>query len=57
MGSVQLFFSDDVVDDPLCDPVGDAQVETGDDDEAHDHRGGLRDLPTIGPLYALELGS
>jgi hypothetical protein len=56
MGSGLLFFSDDGVDDLLCDPVGDTQVETGDDDEAHDHGGGLRDLTTIGPLYALQLG-
>jgi hypothetical protein len=53
IGSGQLFFSDDVVDDLLGDPVGDAEVQTGDDDEANDHSGGLRDLSTVGPLYAL----
>src|SRR6266536_314440 len=55
MDSAELF-SDDGVDDLLGDPVGDAQVQAGDDDEADDHAGRLRDLTAVGPLDALQLG-
>src|SRR6266542_6311654 len=55
MDSAKLF-SDDGVDDLLGDPVGDAQVQAGDDDEADDDAGRLGDLTAVGPLHALQLG-
>src|SRR5579863_5548149 len=42
--------------DLLRHPVGCAEVNTGDHHEAQNDRGGLRDLRTIGPLHALQLG-
>src|SRR5213076_61612 len=49
-------FLDDEVDDLLRDPVGEAEVEAGDDHEAEHDTGGLCDLTAIRPLHALELG-
>src|SRR4051812_21157335 len=46
---------EDEVDDLLGRPVGDAEVDPGDQDEAQDHRGGLADLAAIRPLDTLEL--
>src|SRR5271168_91848 len=47
---------EDEFDDFLGDIVGGAKVETCDCDEPEDDGGRLRDLPAVGPLYALELG-
>jgi hypothetical protein len=49
-------YIDDDVDDLLGDPVGETEVQAGDDDEADDHAGGLGDLTAVGPLHALQLG-
>src|SRR6185312_2051381 len=46
---------DDEVDDLAGDVVGQAEECAGDDHEAYDDRCRLADLPTIRPLYSLEL--
>ena len=43
------------MDDPAGDPVGEAEICAGDDDEADDDSGGLHDLTAIGPLDPLKL--
>src|SRR5947209_11974433 len=47
---------EDVVHDLLRRPVGDAEIDAGDRDEAQDDGGGLGHLTAVGPLHALQLG-
>src|SRR5580700_11902419 len=48
--------SEDEFNDFLGHIIGQAEIGAGDRDEADDHRGGLRDLTAVGPLYPLQLG-
>jgi hypothetical protein len=47
---------EDETNDLLGRPVGDAEIDAGNRDEAEHDRCGLRDVAAIRPLYPLELG-
>lgn len=47
--------SEDEIDDLLSNPVGRAEIGTGDSNEANDHGSGLGDLSAVGPLHPLKL--